>query len=146
MLEDAGDGFSCADYAQKNIYWFDALEEDWGAETVVGYQGQPFFDALATTLDEDPESERYKTAYKLVWRILTNSSMQKITHGKNLTKTPALGLLWDLPENLNKDSKEGTFAHLLRYGSVHFEQTRAEISTVQAERPKKTMKKGVLEP
>ncbi|OKL63426.1 hypothetical protein UA08_01181 [Talaromyces atroroseus] len=146
MLEDAGDGFSCADYAQNTVLWFDALEEDWGAETVIGYQGQPFFEALATRLDEDPDSERFKKAYELVWRILTKSSMQKITHGKNLTKSPALGSLWDLPENTNKDFEEGTFANLLRYGSVHFEQTRTQITIHQTEKPAKTMKKSVFEP
>lgn len=146
MLEEAGDGFSCADYAQNNILWFDALEEDWAAENVVGYQGEKLFEALTTRLDEDPESERYKKAYECVWRILTNSSMQKVTHGKNLTKTPALGVLLDKPENANKDIEPGTFADLLRYGSVHFEQTRAQITIIQTEKPAETMKKGVFEP
>lgn len=146
MLEDAGDGFNAVEYAQKNILWFDSLEEDWAAETVVGYDGQSAFDALSTKLDEDPESERYKKAYKTVWRILTKSSMQKISHGKNLTKTVALGVLWDEPENADKDHEDGTFASLLRYGSVHFEQTRPEIKVVQAERPQETLKKGLFEP
>ncbi|EED19058.1 conserved hypothetical protein [Talaromyces stipitatus ATCC 10500] len=138
MLEEAGDGFSCADYAQNNILWFDSMEEDWAAEK--------FFEALTTRLDDDPESERYKKAYELIWRLLTKSSMQKITHGKNLTKTPALGILLDKPENVNKDIEEGTFADLLRYGSVHFEQTRSQIAVVKIEKPVETMKKGVFEP
>ncbi|KAE8557581.1 hypothetical protein EYB25_002288 [Talaromyces marneffei] len=131
---------------QKNILWFDALEEDWAAETVVGYQGEKLFEALTTRLHEDPESERYKRAYKTVWRILTNSSMQKVTHGKKLTKTPALGVLLDKPENANKDIEPGTFADLLRYGSVHFEQTRSQITVIQTEKPTETMKKGIFEP
>ncbi|QGA12405.1 hypothetical protein EYB26_000049 [Talaromyces marneffei] len=136
----------CADYAQKNILRFDALEEDWAAETVVGYQGEKLFEALTTRLHEDPESERYKRAYETVWRILTNSSMQKVTHGKKLTKTPALGVLLDKPENANKDIEPGTFADLLRYGSVHFEQTRSQITVIQTEKPTETMKKGIFEP
>lgn len=146
MLEDAGDGFSCADYERDQILWFDVLEEDWAAETVVGFRGQELFDALATKRDIDPESENYKTAYKLVWRLLTGSSMQKISHGKHLTKTPALGLLWDMKENESKDIEPGTFAELLRYGSVYFEQTRNDIRFVQTEKPEQTMKKGVFEP
>lgn len=145
MLEDAGDGFSCTDYAKDHILWFDSLEEDWGAETVVGFRGKEFFDALAMKLSADTNSKEYKTAYKLVWRLLTRSSMQKITHGKHLTKTPALGLLWDEDENEGKDNELGTFAELLRYGSVHFEQTREEISFVKPE-ISETMKKGVFEP
>ncbi|EER40465.1 capsule polysaccharide biosynthesis protein [Histoplasma capsulatum H143] len=62
-LEDAGDGFSCADYAKDNILWFDCLNEDWP----VGFREQSAFDALATRLDADPESEEYRTAYKVVW-------------------------------------------------------------------------------
>jgi hypothetical protein len=146
MLEDAGDGFSCADYSVNNILWFDALEEDWGAETIVGYRGEDAANALATKLDADPDSEEYKTAYKLVWRLLTKSSMQKITHGKNLTKTPAWGLIWDEKGNESKDIEAGTFAELLRYGAVRFEQTRESIEYVEAEKPAQTMKKGVFEP
>ncbi|KAE9374131.1 hypothetical protein N431DRAFT_371537 [Stipitochalara longipes BDJ] len=146
MLEDAGDGFSSADYAIHNILWFDSLQEDWGAETVVGYRGEDAVNALATKLDADPDSEEYKTAYKLVWRLLTKSSMQKITHGKHLTKTPAWGLIWDEKGNENKDIDPGTFAELLRYGTTHFEQTRKSIVYVKPEKPAVTMKKGVFEP
>jgi hypothetical protein len=146
MLEDAGDGFSGAEYAVNNILWFDALEEDWGAETVVGYRGEDAVNALATKLEADPESVEYKVAFKLVWRLLTKSSMQKITHGKNLTKTPAWGLIWDEKDNGNKDNEPGTFAELLRYGAVHFRQTRKSIAYVQIEKPSHTMKKGVFEP
>lgn len=49
--------------------------------------------------------------------------MEKVTHAGGLLTTPALGVLWDLPENANKYGEPGTFAELLRCGSVHFEQT-----------------------
>lgn len=146
MLEDVGDGFSGADYAVQNVLWFDALEEDWAAETVVGYRGDDAVNALSTKLDADPESEEYKTAYELVWRLLTKSSMQKITHGKNLTKTPAWGRIWDEKGNEERDIEPGTFAELLRYGALHFEQTRENIAYVQVERASPTLKKSVLEP
>jgi hypothetical protein len=146
MLDDAGDGFSGVDYQRDHILWFDVLPEDWGAETVVGYRGQEAFDAFATKLDADPNSDEYKIAYKLVWRLLTESSMQKVTHGKNLTKTPALGLLWDMPENEGRDIEPGTFSELFRYGCTHFHQTRKDIQYVQTEKLQMTMKKGLLEP
>ncbi|KGQ01910.1 hypothetical protein PAAG_11300 [Paracoccidioides lutzii Pb01] len=91
-----------------------------------------------------PESPEYKTAYQLVWHVLTSGSMQKVSHAKPLSLIPALGYLWD--DNRGSDCKPGTFADLLRYGSVHFEQTRRTASIVQIEKPKDTMKKGVLEP
>lgn len=65
--------------------------------------------------------------------------MQKITHGKNLTYEPACGVLLDLPENLGKDCEPGTFGELLRYGSVHFEQTRGKINYLEPERPAPNM-------
>ena len=146
MLEDSGDGFSSADYAVNNVLWFDSLVENWAAEPVVGFKGQDLFDALATRLDTDPESEEYKLAYKVVWRLLTRSSMQKITHGKNITKDPALGVLWDLEENRNKDCEPGTFGELLRYCSTHFVQTRKGVAQIKVQKPAKTQKKGLLEP
>ncbi|KAF3922455.1 hypothetical protein AA313_de0206907 [Arthrobotrys entomopaga] len=145
MIDGGGKETDWAQYAKDHILWYDVLCENWGAETVVGFTGQPLFDALATRLDADPNSEEYKTAYKLVWRLLTKSSMQKITHGKNLTKTPALGLLWDMEENNDKDSQAGTFAELLRYGSVYFEQKR-DIEYVDYEKPDEVLHKGIFEP
>ena len=100
---------------------------------------------LATRLDADPDSPQYKKAYRTVWRLLTGSSMQKITHGKNLTKGVALGVLWDLKENEGVDVREGTFAELLRYGSVRFEQVGREVRYVEAERPEFRIRKGLLE-
>ncbi|KAF3940319.1 hypothetical protein ABW19_dt0201044 [Dactylella cylindrospora] len=145
MIDGGDDELDYAEYAEKHVLWYDVLEENFGAETVVGYQGQSAFDALCTKLDADPESEEYKTAYRLVWRLLTKSCMQKITHGKNLTKTPAWGLLWDLQENEGRDIASGTFAELLRYGSVHFDQVR-EIEYVDYKKPEDVMHKGLLEP
>jgi hypothetical protein len=147
MLEDPNDGFNGADYFGEKILLFDSLAEDWGAEATVGFPGQDLFNFLATKRDADPGSEEeYKLAYKATWRLLTKSSMQKITHGKALTKSPALGILWDREENEGKDVEPGTFAELLRYGSVYYEQGREEIKYVKAEKPEYRIKKGLLEP
>ena len=146
MLEDTGDGFSGADYWQNHVLVFDVLPENWGGEAKLGFpgSGQKMFDLLSLKRDINPTSKEYKEAYNLVWRLLTKSSMQKITHGKHLTNSVHLGVLWD--ENEGYDSKPGTFAELLRYGTVHFQQTRPEIAYVKAPKPPKTIKKGLLEP
>ena len=146
MLEDPNDGFNGANYFGEKILLFDSLTEDWGAEATVGFTGQDLFNFLAMRRDADPESEEYKLAYKATWKLLARSSMQKITHGKALTKSPALGILWDREENEGKDVEPGTFAELLRYGSVYYEQDREEIKYVKAERPEYRIKKGLLEP
>lgn len=146
MLEDPTDGFNGAEYYGNKILLFDSLSENWGAEEEIGFSGQDLFDLMATRRDADMESKEYRTAYKTIWRLLTHSSMQKITHAKNLTKGFALGILWDMKENEGKDVEPGTFAELLRYGSVHFEQEREAIKYVKAEMPTHRIKKGLLEP
>ncbi|KAF2172781.1 hypothetical protein M409DRAFT_62477 [Zasmidium cellare ATCC 36951] len=144
MLEDAGDGFSCTDYWQHNVLVFNALQECWGAEATVGFNGEKKYRLLSTRIDSDPSSEDHQEAEKLVWRLLTKSSLQKITHGKHLTNDTHLGILWD--ENEGKDVEPGTFAELLRYGATRFEQTRGDIVRMEATKPAVTMKKGVFEP
>lgn len=139
-------GFTGAEYYENKVLLFDSLSEDWGAEATIGFSGQDLFDVLTTKRDADPESQEYQTAYKTIWRLLTRSSMQKITHGKNLTKGLTLGILGDMEENEGKDIAPGTFSELLRYGSVHFEQKRGDIKYVKAQKPEHTIKKGLLEP
>ncbi|KAL3485753.1 hypothetical protein BJX62DRAFT_242631 [Aspergillus germanicus] len=148
MLEDKGGekGFDGVGYAVERILWFDALAENWGIESRIGFKGEDAFNLLKTRLDADPESEEYKKAYDIVWHCLTSCSMEKVTHGKNLTKTLALGSLWDNQEKDGVDVETGTFAELLRYGATRFRQTREDIAVVQIERPKMTLKKGVYEP
>ena len=145
MLEDPTDGFNGAEYYGNKVLLFDSLSEDWGAEEEIGFSGQDLFNVLATKRDMDRESEEYRRAYKTIWKMLTQSSMQKITHGKYLIKGLALGSLLDLKENEGKDKEPGTFAELLRYGSVHFEQKREAIKYVKAEMPTYRIKKGLLE-
>lgn len=145
MLEEPNGGFNGRQYAYDHILWFDSLVEDWAAEDTIGYAGQFLFDALKCRTDADPQSTEYQNAYKTIWRILTSASMQKITHGKALTKTPACGVLLDAPGNEDMDLKEGTFFELLRYGQVHFEQTRDDIAYVKGEMPEMVIRKGLLE-
>ncbi|KAH8650179.1 hypothetical protein BX600DRAFT_529397 [Xylariales sp. PMI_506] len=145
-LEDAGDGFSCTDYWQNNILCFDTLKEDWLAEDIIGFDAQKIFDLLTLSREGDNTTEQYKEAEKLVWGLLSEGAMQKVTHGKGLTTAISLGTLLDLPENLGKDQAPGTFAELLRYGSVHFRQKREQLVLMEAQKPAKTFRKGVLEP
>lgn len=149
MLEDAGDGFSCSEYWQKHILCFEVLKEDWPAEARVGFDHEKIFRLLTMKVEGegiDKMAEEYKQAEQLVWGMLAKGSMEKVTHGKGLTTSISLGTLLDQPENMGKDQEAGTFFGLLRYGTVHFRQTRAGIATMKAEKSKTVMKKGVLEP
>ena len=146
MLENTGRGFSGVKYWCEKVLVFDALQECWGAEATIGWPGHVLFDALSAKVDGDRDSQAWKNGYEVVWRLLTRSSLQKVTHGKNLTKTPAIGLLWDQEGNEEKDCEQGTWAEVLRYGQVHFQQTREEIAYVKAARPESTLKQKLLEP
>jgi hypothetical protein len=145
MLEN-DDGFSGVDYWTNNVLIWDVLPENWGGEATLGFpgSGEKMFKIFSTKRDIDPNSSEYKEASNLVWRLLAKSSLQKITHGKGLTNSIHLGVFWD--ENKGADAKPGTFGELLRYGTVHFQQTRPQISYMEAPRPKETLKKGLLEP
>ncbi|KAF2032211.1 hypothetical protein EK21DRAFT_61490 [Setomelanomma holmii] len=147
LREPGADGFDGYAYWANQILLFDSGAEDWAAERIVGYKGADLLSVFTTKLDADSESEAYKKAEETVWRLLTHSSMQKITHGKGLTHSAHCRTLLNLPENEGKDQEKGTFGELLRWGSVCLEQTRERIEYVEpvlvAE--ENIIRKGVLE-
>ncbi|KAI9684913.1 MAG: hypothetical protein M1822_005562 [Bathelium mastoideum] len=116
-------GMSGRKYWEEKVLLLDSIDESWSAEEMTGFDTQKIFDLLATRFD-DPNTTRVEEAKHLTWRLLESASMQKIYHGKKLLKTPAVGQLWDSAGNGEADCAKGTFAALLRYGSVHFEQIR----------------------
>ncbi|KAJ4286679.1 hypothetical protein N0V90_012931 [Kalmusia sp. IMI 367209] len=144
-LKEPNGGFDGVAYYTKHALCFDTLNELWAAEKTVGFNGEDIYKIFTTRRDADPESDEYKKAYEATWRLLTKSSMQKITHGKALTKDVHCGFLFD--QNEGSDCAPGTFGELLRYGSVHFEQTRERIEYWDAHRaaPEKVLHKGLLE-
>jgi hypothetical protein len=133
-------------YWRENVLAISMIPEGWGAEEVAGFDGKSIFSLLTLKVEPPrPEDADYRQATKLVWRILTNSSLQKVYNGKELLLKPALGAFLSKPENLGKDSLPGTFAGLLRYGAEHFEQTRPVVNTVTPAEIKDTIYKGYLE-
>jgi hypothetical protein len=146
-IQEPDGGFDGVDYWAKKVLLIDVRSEDWAAEQIIGYNGEDLFRIFTTKMDADCESESYKTAEKTVWRLLTRSTMQKIVHGKGLTHSLSCGTLLDLPENEGKDQEAGTFGELLRYGSVHLEQTRESIvyAAPVTVAPEFVIRKGLLE-
>ncbi|KAF9769928.1 putative glycosyl transferase fck3 [Fusarium sp. DS 682] len=145
MISDTGDGFNSCQFWQQKVLCIDVLDEFWGGEKTLGFQdfGPRMYHLLTLRRDADPNSAEYKDAYRLVWRLLTKSSLQKVTHAKNLTNTPHLGTLWD--EHEGQDCVPGSFGELLRYGAVHFRQKRPSIRYKDATEPRTTIGKGLLE-
>ncbi|KAJ4293254.1 hypothetical protein N0V90_008536 [Kalmusia sp. IMI 367209] len=121
------EGFNCARYWAKHVLTWNAMEENWAADVMMRRVGPHprIMELLATP--RDTKERDYEEARELTWRLLTRSSMMKVTSVQGMTRTPHLGVLWGLSENAGKDCAEGTFAELLRYGSVHFEQKREAI-------------------
>lgn len=145
MIEEPDNGFNGGEYWASKVLIFDALTRDWAAEDCVGFRGEDVFNALAKKRDADASTKEYQLAHEMTWRMLSKASMQKITHGKNLTKTPALGILWDAKENEGKDVEPETFAELLRYRSVNFEQRREDIDYVKAPKSDVVLRGKILQ-
>ena len=144
---DIGGGLVPLLYWTQNVLIFDVLEEFWGAEATIGFKacGQKVCDLLKLRLNTDQTAAEYQQAQTLVWRLLSESSLQKVIHGKHLMHDVNLGELWDDEANEGSDCGPGTFAELLRYGAENFEQTRESIRYVLVPVPARTLDKGLLE-
>lgn len=86
MIEEPDNGFNGGEYWASKVLIFDALTRDWAAEDCVGFRGEDVFNALAKKRDADASTKEYQLAHEMTWRMLSKASMQKITHGKNLTR------------------------------------------------------------
>jgi hypothetical protein len=152
MLEDAGDGFSGADYWPKNILWIKCVEELMRAFYVPNSEvpdfakGRELFEQFSLKRDGPKDSAQYQAAEETVWSVLTQSSMLKIGTIKGMVDWISLSSLWARPENLGKDCEPGTFAELLRIVPLHYRQRRKGIETFEGKKYPVTIKKGHLEP
>jgi hypothetical protein len=149
LIEPGENGFNGVEYYCNKVLLPDVIEENWRADKITGWKGEDLFDVLKCKTDADPESTMYKRAYECIWGILCDASLEKITHGKHITKTPALGILLDEAEkNGDRIFGDGTFGELLVYGTVHFKQTRPSIVYVEPIRADENqiIHRGLIEP
>jgi hypothetical protein len=123
-LQEPNGGFDGVNYWANKVLLWNALSEDFPAEKAIGFDSADLMKLLATRLDADEDDIACAKAKRTAWTMLAQSVMQKITHGKGMTHIPHSGILLDLPENAGIDAAPGTLGGLLRYGSVHLEQTR----------------------
>jgi hypothetical protein len=91
-LEDVGGGFSGVDYWEKNIPTFQAIDENWGAETVVASCSTCSWCHL-TRIRRPPSMRRPQTWFRGCSR---EAAIQKVVHGKGLTEDLMLDVLWNL--------------------------------------------------
>jgi hypothetical protein len=123
-LQEPNGGFDGVNYWAEKVLVWNAVSEMFPAENALGFDSADTLKLLKTKLDADENDSGYEKAKKTAWTMMTKSVLQKITHGKDMTHIPHMGILLDLPENEGVDAAPDTFAGLLRYGSVHLEQTR----------------------
>ncbi len=145
-LQEPNGGFDGVNYWANKVLLWNALSEDFPAEKAIGFDSADLMKLLATRLDADEDDIACAKAKTTAWTMLAQSVMQKITHGKGMTHIPHSGILLDLPENAGIDAAPGTLGGLLRYGSVHLEQTR-EMQYINAPvvASELIIRKGLLE-
>ena len=139
------EGFNCAEYFANHILFFDAMHENWAAEVGMKMVGPHPRMMELLALDREERGKDAEEASRMVWRMLTRSSMMKVTSAKGMSKTPHLGELWSRDENQEKDCGVGTWAELLRYGSVNWKQKREEIVFVHPGMLEGRVKKTLFE-
>ncbi|KAL2210906.1 hypothetical protein CC79DRAFT_1366282 [Sarocladium strictum] len=148
-LEAPIEGFNAAEFWMNNVLCLSYADEALPFEQAVGYKDTGHkVDKLLSMKVDAPEdvkaSAEYKQAYELVWKTLSEYSIQKLGHGKDIIDD--VQLLVVLRENPGREEEPGTFYHLLRHGIVHFRQTRSSTKPCAPERPAITVKRGLLEP
>ncbi|UKZ81753.1 hypothetical protein TrVFT333_009525 [Trichoderma virens FT-333] len=149
-LIDPNDGFNGAEWYAKHMLLFDAGDEMFHIQKITAWDAQRQFRlfSLPRTGAGAVVDESWHEAEAFVTSVLANSSMIKLPHGPRNEglKVNMLADLWDAEENHNKDIEEGSFAAYLRYGSLHFDQTR-EVKKLDWQNPKEEIvTTGYLEP
>jgi len=118
-LVDPADGFDGPAYFREKMFFLPTMKEMWYIQEVTGWSGTKQFDLLSAKRDSgNTEAELFAN------NLLANTSTMKLSHGPPGALASFLADIWDLEENKNKDIEVGTYAEFLRYGSVHFKQTR----------------------
>ncbi|RYP18527.1 hypothetical protein DL765_003902 [Monosporascus sp. GIB2] len=147
-LIDPSDGFNGPEYYSKRMLLASAMQETFYFQQVTGWAGTRQFELLTAkrTGEGVLKDETWEAAEAFVNDALANTSTMKLSHGPPGALDSFLADLWDSKEHQEKDNIEGTFAAYLRYGSVHFDQTREIVALKFDLTTEEVLHKGVLEP
>ncbi|KAL7809587.1 putative capsule polysaccharide biosynthesis protein [Trichoderma gracile] len=145
---DPSDGFNGPEYYAKHMFLAPALQETFYFQQVTGWSGTRQFELLTRrrTGKGVVKDETWHAAEDFVQDALANTSTMKLSHGPPGALDSFLADLWDSKEHQDKDNIEGTFAAYLRYGSVHFDQTRRLLPLKFNVTTEEVLHIGVLEP
>ncbi|KAI1758126.1 capsular polysaccharide synthesis protein-domain-containing protein [Xylaria castorea] len=146
-LIDPSDGFSGPEYYSNHMLLFPALEETYCFQQQTNWSGTRQFELLTAKRigDDVVRDEKWQAAEDFVTHALANTSTMKLSHGPAGALDSFLADLWDCKEHQEKDNVEDTFAAYLRYGSVHFDQTREMVPIKMGWPSEEVLICGVLE-
>ena len=143
-LSDPSDGFNGCDYFHEKVFLLPAMSELFGLQPRTGWDGREQLKLLQIPLD-GPQDEMWQTAMDYAKDAFANQTAMKASRGPKNPKMECLAELWDMPEYRDADYREGTFAAWLRYGSVHYAQTR-KVESVKLPRTEEVLALKLLEP
>lgn len=146
-LIDPRDGFNGPEYYSNHMLLFPALQETYYFQQQTNWSGTRQFELLTAkrTGEGVVRDEKWQAAENFVTDALANTSTMKLSHGPAGALDSFLADLWDSQEHQEKDNVEDTFAAYLRYGSVHFDQTREMVPVKMGWPSEEVLVCGVLE-
>ncbi|KAJ3578607.1 hypothetical protein NPX13_g1958 [Xylaria arbuscula] len=147
-LIDPTDGFSGPEYYSNHMLLFPALQETYYFQQQTNWSGKRQFELLTAkrTGEGVVKDKNWQAAENFVIDALANTATMKLSHGPPGALDSFLADLWDSMEHQEKDNIEGTFAAYLRYGNVHFEQTRDMVPVKMGWPSEEVLNCGILEP
>ncbi|KAI1827035.1 capsular polysaccharide synthesis protein-domain-containing protein [Xylaria intraflava] len=147
-LIDPTDGFNGPEYCSKHMLLFSSAQETYYVQHQTHWSGARQFELLTAkrTGEGVVKDEKWRAAEALVANTLANTATMKLSHGPPGALESCLADLWDTKEHEDKDHAGDTFAGYLRYGSVHFDQTREMVPVRMGWPTEEILTCGVLTP
>ncbi|KAJ4386344.1 hypothetical protein N0V93_009239 [Gnomoniopsis smithogilvyi] len=127
---DEEDGWNGPEYVTKHVYVMDYMVGSQLINEMTSWDGPRAFELMSLRLPEEgrEESSDQKLAREIVEACLSKSFAFKLAHGLILAVLgETLGSLWRSHDG--SDDIQGTYAHWLRYGMVHWTQDKLPPST-----------------
>jgi hypothetical protein len=122
-LVDEEDGWDGPKYSAKRVYAIEYMVGSQLINEMTAWDGQKAFHLMSLPLpnDGEVESSEQKQAREIVEACLQKSFGFKLAHGLILRVLgPTLGSLWRKHDG--SDNVPGTYAHWLRYATMHWNQ------------------------
>ncbi|KAI1311237.1 hypothetical protein F5Y03DRAFT_324782 [Xylaria venustula] len=122
-LLDVSSGWNGREFWENNVFMVEGIENGILGAIRTNYDGHKQVELFTTPLN-DPDEDKRKAAEAFVIEVLEKSHMYKVYHN-SAGGRPALGDLVKIDGFKDADHRPGTFGELYRYGTIHWEPTRA---------------------